>query len=196
MSLTAEIGMRAVDELTEYDGASNSSEPAELFCELCDEEHSASMRCLDCRQNMCDVAAKLHRRTKSTKSHRLMPAHDCLDDCEAGREVELCIVCPQHQDTYRYFDRDCGCVICRDCFALTHTGHKCVTSGVAAKEFRGELEGAAREVRVKIENFQKAEKALEEINRNLTLRYNELNEKLEGTFEQVSHPTPPSLNPS
>jgi hypothetical protein len=40
-------------------------------------------------------------------------------------------------------------------------------------------------VKLKIDSFQVAEKGLEEINRNLTVRYNELNEKLESTFEQV-----------
>lgn len=179
-----------IDDMASDYGSSmgDHTDTSDFSCELCDEDHGAALRCIDCKQNMCDIAAKLHRRTKSTKHHRMLPIHDCIDD-ENGtfRDAsnEMCIVCPQHQDTYRYFDRDCGCCICRDCFALTHTGHKCVTSGVAAKEFRTELEKSSKEVKVKIDSFQVAEKALEEINRNLTVRYNELNEKLESTFEQV-----------
>lgn len=178
-----------MDDLSEFGSncSCDNTDHSDSACELCDEDHSATMRCLDCRQNMCDIAVKLHRRTKSTKSHRLMPVHDCIDeDGSSIRETDMCIVCPLHQDTYRYFDRDCGHCICRDCFALTHTGHKCVTSGVAAKEFRSELEKSNKEVKLKIESFQGAEKVLEEINRNLGIRYNELNEKLETTFEQVS----------
>jgi uncharacterized membrane protein (DUF485 family) len=191
MSLVAgELAYREssrVDDNSEHGSNAETDHSGDLSCELCDEDHAAAMRCLDCRQNMCDVAVKLHRRTKSTKGHRLMPVHDCMDEDNCSLlATDMCIVCPQHQDTYRYYDRDCGHCICRDCFALTHTGHKCVTSGVAAKEFRVELEKSTRETKLKIESFQIAEKALEEINRNLSVRYNELNEKLETTFEQVS----------
>jgi hypothetical protein len=170
---------------TEHNGDVTSSDEEFIPCELCDEDHMAYMRCMDCMQNMCETAAKLHSRTKSTKNHRLVLLSNLDENSSCNHGEIFCLVCPTHNDTYRYFDRDCGCVICRDCFALNHTGHKCVNSAVAAKEFRETLDKSSKDVRLRIDSLVQAEKSIEEIAKNLNNNYTALNEKLESTFEKL-----------
>ena len=39
-----------------------ASESGGVPCELCEEQHDATHRCLECQQSICEAASKMHRR--------------------------------------------------------------------------------------------------------------------------------------
>ena len=41
-------------------------------CEPCDKKHPATFCCLDCKENMCDTAAQIHKSSKLSRDHRVV----------------------------------------------------------------------------------------------------------------------------
>ena len=66
-----------------------------------------------------------HTRSKTSLDHRVVS----LEERKANP------LCPEHNDPFRFFDENCGRVICRDCFALSHCGHTCVLVAEAASKY-------------------------------------------------------------
>ena len=88
-------------------------------CEACDEKHPATFCCLDCRENFCKTAAQFHKRSKASRDHRVVS----LEELKANPQLaSVSVFCPEHNDQFRFFDKDCGRVICRDCYALIIAG--------------------------------------------------------------------------
>jgi hypothetical protein len=40
-------------------------------CQLCDEQHAATGRCLECDQNLCEMMARAHAKSKATSQHTI-----------------------------------------------------------------------------------------------------------------------------
>jgi len=110
-------------------------------CEVCEGEHQATSRCLDCHEQMCDVVAKIHQRTKSLKGHRLVSVVSSTANSHLFATANE--ICPEHRDEYRYFDVECAKVLCRDCVILSHKSCTVTPLDVAAMEARKELEDSA-----------------------------------------------------
>ena len=56
--------------------ASSHKQPdtSPVLCDTCgDERHPATSCCLECKENMCDVAAQFHTRYKLSRDHRVIP---------------------------------------------------------------------------------------------------------------------------
>ena len=66
-------------------------------------------------------------------------------------------LCPEHNDPFRFFDENCGRVICRDCFALSHCGHTCVLVAEAASKYRQEMEALVTKASSQVEKIKVAE---------------------------------------
>ena len=64
---------------------------------------------------------------------------------------------PEHNDPFRFFDENCGRVICRDCFALSHCGHTCVLVAEAASKYRQEMEALVTKASSQVEKIKVAE---------------------------------------
>ena len=61
-----EFGAAKVEEKTD-----NAIEYAK--CDLCEEIHEAVFVCLDCNERMCAFVAKLHKKSKGTQNHTVLP---------------------------------------------------------------------------------------------------------------------------
>ena len=104
--------------------AGNTEHTGTHDCEACDEKHPATFCCLECKENFCKTAAQFHKRSKTSRDHRVVS----LEELKANPQLaSVSVLCPEHNDQFRFFDKDCSRVICRDCYALNHSGHKCVT---------------------------------------------------------------------
>jgi hypothetical protein len=91
-------------------------------CEICDEEHDAMHRCIDCQQSMCEAMGDLHRRMKQTKKHVLEDLAKLLRACEAEAAAQVvppppppqCDFCDdEHPATHRCVNCD-GQVMCTE----------------------------------------------------------------------------------
>ena len=45
-------------------------------CELCDDQHSATHRCLDCEQDMCQTSLNIHLKARCSLNHRVVPVSE------------------------------------------------------------------------------------------------------------------------
>ena len=61
----------ALKDLLAGSAGGKQSKQAKQSCELCDEEHLASHRCVQCEEFMCATTAALHGKMKATRGHQL-----------------------------------------------------------------------------------------------------------------------------
>ena len=156
-----------------------------LDCEACDEKHPANFSCLDCKENMCIIAAQFHIRNKASREHRVVS----LKELEANpRLASISLHCPEHSDQeFRFFDEDCGHVICRDCQALNHREHKCVTLAAAASKFRQEMKAVVIKASSQAEKIKAAEAEVKKAAAFMKKASHERRAEMQGFFGEVRH---------
>ena len=143
-----------VNETAPKQHAENTGHVGSHECEACDEKHPANFCCLDCQENMCKTAAQFHKRSKASRDHRVVS----LEELKANPQLaSVSVLCPEHNDQFRFFDQDCGRVICRDCYALNHSGHNCVTVAEAASKYRQEMEALVTKASCQAEKIEAAQ---------------------------------------
>ena len=151
-------------------------------CEACDEKHPANFCCLDCKENMCKTAAQFHKRSKTSRDHRVVS----LEELKANPQLaSVSVLCPEHNDQFRFFDQDCGRVICRDCYALNHSGHNCVTVAEAASKYRQEMEALVTKASSQVE---KVEAAQDQVNKEVEFMVEaceKRQQEIQGFFREV-----------
>ena len=142
-----------VNETTPKQHAENTGYTGTHECEACDEKHPATFFCLDCKENMCKTAAQIHKRSKLSRDHRVVT----FKELKANPQLtSVSVLCPEHNDQFRFFDENCGHVICRDCYALNHNGHKCVIVAEAASKYRQEMEALVTKASCQAEKINAA----------------------------------------
>ena len=173
-----------VNETAPKQHAENTGHVGSHECEACDEKHPANFCCLDCKENMCKTAAQFHTRNKASRDHRVVS----LEELEANPQLaSVSVLCPEHNDQFRFFDQDCGCVICRDCYALNHSGHKCVVVAEAASKYRQEMEALVTKASCQVEKIKVAEaQVVQEVSLTDGACVKQ-REKIQGFFREVWH---------
>jgi hypothetical protein len=118
---------------------------SDVACELCEETHDATHRCLECQQSMCDGVAKLHRRQSGTMSHRVVSLMEWRANPQmlagSGAAAPIVHLCKSHGKPADLFDLDCGLFLCSQC-VLSHGDHlpRIKSVGDAATVCRAELD--------------------------------------------------------
>ena len=152
-------------------------------CETCDDEqHPATSCCLDCKENMCKDVARLHTRQKISRDHRVVS----LEELKANPKLAAVpVFCPEHNEQFRFFDEDCGHVVCRDCVTLEHNGHKCISLAKAASDCRQEMEALSTKASTHAEKIKAAEVKVEGVSLELKEAYEKQAALIQGTFHEV-----------
>ena len=147
-----------VNETAPKQQLGNTSHTSTHQCEACDEKHPATFFCSDCKENMCKTAAQFHKRSKLSRDHHVVT----FKELKANPQLaSVSVLCPEHNDQFRFFDENCGHVICRDCYALNHNGHKCVVVAEAASKYRQEMEALVTKASCQVEKIKAAKDQLE-----------------------------------
>ena len=155
-----------------------------LFCEACDEKHPANFCCLDCKEDMCTTAAQFHKRNKASREHRVF----FLEELKANPQLaSISVLCPEHNDPFRFFDEDCGIVICRDCHSLYHSGHNCVEVAEAASKYRQEMEALVTKASSQAEKIKAAEAQVRGASVSMKETCEEQLAEIHVFFRQVRH---------
>ncbi len=111
----------------------------QAHCELCEEMHAATHRCLDCQQHMCESSMKQHRRTSLNMSHRVVTQADLrADPTLAEAEAAAVQLCKNHGKPLELFDMKCHLQLCSSCVD-DHAGHLVLSLAKAAEACRSEL---------------------------------------------------------
>ena len=106
-------------------------------CEVCEEPHDASHRCIECQQHMCDLMAKSHRRQSMSMTHRVVSLVELRADPTLA-EATVVQVCKTHGKPLELFDMPCRQLLCALCM-VEHTGHRVLPMAEAATACRADL---------------------------------------------------------
>ncbi|XP_031356580.1 E3 ubiquitin-protein ligase TRIM71 isoform X2 [Photinus pyralis] len=177
-------------------------------CSSCEEGTSASSRCRDCSELLCDPCVRAHQRVRITKDHRIVKfardvnnipdslssvgssqASNSPSSTGIGATINFCDL--QHEA--RLYCETCLLAVCTECTLIEHNGHQLVYIQDAIDAARAntiklssETRAAIAAVREAIENVQRKSEAVElrthqaavEV-RNVTKRYVALIEERE-----------------
>ena len=171
-----------VNETVPKQHAVNTGHVGSDECEACDEKHPATFCCLDCKENMCKTAAQIHKRSKLSRDHHVVT----FKELKANPQLaSVSVLCPEHNDPFRFFDENCGHVICRDCYTLNHNGHKCVIVAEAASKYRREMEALVSKASCQAEKIYAAEGGVMDELFFMEVACEEQREKIQGFFREV-----------
>jgi len=152
------------------------------LCESCDDKHPATSCCLDCKEDMCEDAARWHARNKASRDHRVVS----LEELKANPKLAaVSVFCSEHNEQFRFFDDECGHVVCRDCVTLKHNGHKCLSLAEAASKYRQEMETLATKASTHAEEIKAAEAKVEGVSLDLKQAYEKQAALIQGTFKEL-----------
>eukprot|EP00808_Paulinella_micropora_P010258 g13141.t1 len=149
--------------------AKSQEQPEAHLCEICGvEQHPAVSRCLECQESMCQIAADFHLRHKLSRDHRLVTLAELKSNPQlAGLSL------------------DCGQLICRDCFALKHHGHKCQSIVKAAAHCREGLRTIVEQTNATAGKLQAAEERVETVSRELDYKHEQEAAKIHTVFQEA-----------
>ena len=170
---------------------SSSSTSTSSCCQVCIDIHPAIFRCDECEENLCQVAANIHQRGKSTKNHALRPidteaATDIITNLMSQLAVlSPLITCPEHREEFKYFDEDCKKLLCRDCAIVTHHGHRCSFIKDAADTKQVLLESSVQEARFQCDAIKKAEAEVSVVKSKLQEEYQQVHQAIGDLFDRV-----------
>lgn len=140
-------------------------------CSACEtDEHVATFWCVDCKENFCQEASTWHTRTKLTAKHRVVS----LEELKAHPELlrgAVSSICAEHDEVFRFYDEQCGQVICMDCFALNHHGHKCCSLAVAAAKCREDIGAVLSQAVMRAKQVEEAKIVADQVYHNLNQNY-------------------------
>ena len=85
------------------------------------------------------MVMKMHKRSKGFRDHDVFALAELKKNPNLESQTRFC---KEHDnEQFRYYDTECKQPLCRDCFALKHNGHKCVTISEAADKARVQIKG-------------------------------------------------------
>ena len=110
------------------------------ICDICTGK-SASWKCLDCDQNLCEEDFNSHKRLKLTKDHVVEKIKDMYGRADALKRHEINIHCIEHPDKrIELYCKPCSVGICVNCLMARHFDHKPFTIEESAKEYYEDIQ--------------------------------------------------------
>ena len=109
-------------------GSATSTRDARL-CNNADEEDDCTppeQFCFDCCEFLCKRCARIHHKSRASRTHILVPVTDVTDDMllEAKTKAEA-PRCQRHTDELlKFFCSTCKCAVCTICCHKDHASHK------------------------------------------------------------------------
>jgi hypothetical protein len=93
--LEAEDSERRDAECSDTEEDTEKVEVREIFCDLCEDQHTALYHCKDCSENLCETIAGIHKKGKATKGHLVL----LLSDIEKEPDVDESYEVPIYKET-------------------------------------------------------------------------------------------------
>lgn len=188
---TCEIPPDGVEGLTTNFVLLSMIKTAELLtknaqCEICklrDLVEDAVAFCTDCSDMLCKSCWQNHTFTRFTLTHKIVPLDEVKDHVlDSAIKNQSAMKCKDHcEEILKYFCSDCRCLLCRECLLLSHQGHSCVSSSVAAQARREDLKSLLygfneRLVSIRTDVTQEYEMQMERINKAENIEVEKIND--------------------
>jgi hypothetical protein len=166
-----------------------SAPPPAPDCEVCDpnesSQHAATKRCIECGEDMCDTAAAFHARSKASRDHRQLSIAELAVNPQlaAARLSTFCEV--HHTEPFKFWDRDCQRLLCRDCLTLNHKHHHCVAINVVAEQSRKELQTLCAQTTRRVAEMSVSEQKVSMVTAALKAKYDLEAGRIRSEFDHV-----------
>ncbi|XP_041356697.1 protein PML-like [Gigantopelta aegis] len=146
-----------------------ASKPDSVPCSTCDDtDSSATTRCLDCEQYLCDVCKSRHGRSSASRQHRVVSIQDYINMPEEFFHPKG--ICRQHGDmTLSLFceNQTCARAICPTCAVVSHKTHAVCSLENIYQERKAVLDTALTDLTELLEKTNKHRQTLYEQNETL-----------------------------
>jgi hypothetical protein len=83
---------------TEEDTENTNVQVSEIFCDLCEDRHTALYHCKDCSENLCETIAGIHKKGKATKGHLVL----LLSEFKVEADVDGSYEVPIYKESYKW----------------------------------------------------------------------------------------------
>jgi hypothetical protein len=100
------------------------------WCQICDEERFATVKCLNCEDYLCKQCHEYHTKVKSLKEHtyEIVVSQSHISRVHASEKHDSeKIECNIHRKELLLFCKPCNSVICEDCRTNAHKHHQVKT---------------------------------------------------------------------
>ena len=139
-----------------------------MLCDNCDSEDTVKNRCIECAMFLCQFCTESHKRSRSTKRHKILTIEELKSE-RGPQKVAEKVRCSKHEDEVtKLFCKTCQTTICRDCIIVDHRDHK--------YEFVKDV--AVEEKQKMIQNLDKVKQRKCKVAQGV-VALNEFNERLE-----------------
>ncbi|XP_062589329.1 E3 ubiquitin-protein ligase TRIM33-like [Saccostrea cucullata] len=162
----------------------------ENFCDTCkrdEEESEASRYCYECKERLCDMCTKYHRRISLTKDHKVTSLKELKLSPVKTRNKEQC---PKHEErTIEFLCLDHSVPCCTMCICVEHRKcDKIETVKESAERIRkGEFDNLVKEL-IKLEDeFKSTQSKQEENISQIEAKTGEVLEASESLFSKVKN---------
>lgn len=92
--LQGKIGVED-DDCSDTEEDTEKVQVRELFCDLCENRHTALYHCKDCSENLCETIAGIHKKGKATKGHLVL----LLSEMKVQIETQTTYEIPIYKET-------------------------------------------------------------------------------------------------
>ncbi|KAL3892420.1 hypothetical protein ACJMK2_004628 [Sinanodonta woodiana] len=91
-------------------------------CQYIEESNVAEGFCTVCEEGLCSTCSTVHKRTKSTRDHKIISVNELISTMENRVRFSEGFGCSEHQDKHvEYYCQTHDDFYCADCFVLNHT---------------------------------------------------------------------------
>ncbi|XP_041361880.1 E3 ubiquitin/ISG15 ligase TRIM25-like [Gigantopelta aegis] len=113
---------KVLSNLVEYIALKNRR--GEINCHDCPNESTATSRCIDCQEYMCNVCTSCHNKFTMSKHHKTVLITELVNMAqdEYFQQKEMCI---NHENSkLEIFCRACSTAVCPTCVLVAHRDHE------------------------------------------------------------------------
>src|SRR6218665_1052198 len=149
--------------------ALNQTKTTVVPCDVCKANTSvsqsntstATLRCLDCQENLCEDCYKMHKAFKMSRNHKVLEI-----DGEVGEEEAITILDVVNCDDHRgkvldYYCAECEKVVCVSCFVESHKAHDCKDVNTVEGKFRKKIKSCSDKISTLVEELLSKKEKLE-----------------------------------
>jgi len=87
--LQSKIGEDDDAECSDTEEDEEKIQVSEVFCDLCEDRHTALYHCKDCSENFCETIAGIHKKGKATKGHLVLLLSDIEKEPDVDESYEV-----------------------------------------------------------------------------------------------------------
>jgi hypothetical protein len=155
-------------------------------CDVCQDPHEATHKCLDCGEFMCGKLGVQHLKYKISKDHRVVTLSEAQSLLAEGANLSS-LMCLEHPtDPYQFYDEICKQLVCVKCVVFgTHMGHKCRPIAEVSGEFQQLHAKISADLSNQTQVLKSAEDMTQDESLTLHIHFEELSKQINQYFGQL-----------